>query len=656
MLATSVAVAALLAQPLGVSTLPTATAASALTGTVLRGDGSPAVDALVGVVAASNVGQGTIAAFTTTDADGNYSLPNTGLPAKFVVRVCDSVDGTTCRPTADRVFADSYVGPGAEEPTWLLLTAYFTAAGVTDGSQAVAPTATVDDVGTIAVAPNNTDKRQRVVLSTAPDDYANTLAWGWITGTKGFVFEGLAPGKYRVARDWSGPSRVVTVHEGETVSTLLSKPFDGASVAGRVTVNGKPAARKRVYVSVRRNNEHWEVSTLTNKQGRYVVNGLMAEQVDVATHTYNGSSKPWAVPPVSKAVDLKAGQRVVQDFALRAGTISGTLGQPWRCPKRNSYFSVALWTPGRVRLGTFQVPKDFTFKNVPAGVYHVVGGCTAPVYMGTTRTSYLEENVRVRAGKTTRLGTLKGSPRDANITVTAPPQSWVMLALRRSDSTKPWRFAGRADWSGLSAEMFRPFVWPVSGGNYADGTKHVFSPVGPGDYTLFVTSGLVGDSHTTSMTNIVARAGANTYVGDYGPAGGAIDAQLVLGPTHQPVPWANALKQGISCWGADDSFHEYFSFNDAAIVGDRLQTPTLLLDGHYRCSIFLDTAVTTAAPYYPVSAGDRNEVSLGATSTTPIELTILGGPDTPLGVHQSALLDRPRAIRGAPLSRVLSRP
>jgi Carboxypeptidase regulatory-like domain len=260
-----------------------------VTGTVVDGNGDPVEGALVNALRPREVPEAGIIAATSprrtwTDPDGAFRIRQAA--PGYLIQICDPEpsDRRVCRETAQGVdFLITYVGPRhTVTDSWVLQTHLFRPASTARRLHTITVKPQSYVHGRIRHARNQVLELRRLNGTTAfrteTDAYGN------------YRFQGLAPGRYRVAGGGTGslPWRSRIVHLGRQqdaeVDGVLRK---GATIHGVLRSAGKPVPFTDVLV--RRSHGRIVAAATTGRRGRYRVAGLRPGSYRVGI-LYDGSA------------------------------------------------------------------------------------------------------------------------------------------------------------------------------------------------------------------------------------------------------------------------------------------------------------------------------------------------------------------------------
>jgi hypothetical protein len=252
-----------------------------------------------------------------------------------------------------------------------------------------------------------------------------------------YSFTGLLPGNYSVTfipgcagnyyenqwyKDKSTPAGAASVRivAGHTTSGINSALIKGGSVAGTITLGGKPVRGMCVYAQS--TSQFLDSgSSVTNKAGRYVIGGLNSGRYELEFVPCDPNSD-LAATLLSRTVQVTAPGRTngVNAVAQVAGSISGQLlgdspvvAQPGICVD-------ALEISGELETSAVTGQDgSFTLTNLPAGRYVVYlndSGCAetptdlASQWYPAAATGQSATVVTVAAGKVTALSSVTLPP------------------------------------------------------------------------------------------------------------------------------------------------------------------------------------------------------------------------------------------------------
>jgi hypothetical protein len=245
-----------------------------------------------------------------------------------------------------------------------------------------------------------------------------------------YTFTGLLPGAYSVTfvpgcignyyenqwyKDKSSPAGAARVRivAGHTTSGINGALIKGGSIAGTITLGGKPV--RGMCIFAQSTSQYLDSgSTVTSKAGKYVIGGLNSGRYELEVVPCEQNSD-LAGTLLSRTVQVTAPRRVngVNAVAQVGGSISGQLlgnspavAQPGLCVD-------ALAVSGEI--GTSAITQQdgtFTLTNLPAGQYVVYfndSGCAetptdlASQWYPAAATEQSATVVTVAAGKVTAL-------------------------------------------------------------------------------------------------------------------------------------------------------------------------------------------------------------------------------------------------------------
>jgi len=357
-----------------------------VTGVVVDANGDPVVGDLVNALGPREVPEAGILAEESdrrdrTDRNGEFRVRQTA-SAGYLISICDPEPSypKACKETAQGVdHMITYVGPAGVTDSWVLQTSLF-ASGSQDrdlGAVTVKPQGFVH--GTLEGAAYQSVRLLRL---------NGTVAYYNATDAQGrYRFQGLAPGRYRVAGGGDGwlpwTSDIVTVTAGgdPEVDGVLDR---GAEIHGVVRSAGRPVAF--LDLLVRRSGGRIVAATTTDEHGAYRVSGLLPGNFRVGV-SYDGSeyrrhsvAAPVADPQERVEADLDLVKGAVIMVALRAG------GQPASRADDELRDST-----GHPILGQHNLGGVVTYSGLSPGVYTVVAGngsrfTTARVHVTSART------------------------------------------------------------------------------------------------------------------------------------------------------------------------------------------------------------------------------------------------------------------------------
>jgi hypothetical protein len=396
-----------------------------VTGVVVDANGKPVVGDLVSATGPREVPEsGIISEHTTrrdfTDENGAFRVRQTS-PSGYLIAICNPEPSyrKTCRETAQGVdHMITYVGPAGVTDSWVLQTSLF-------------PSRSADrDLGTVTVKPQSfvhgTIQRaanQSIRLMRLND----TVAYYGSTDELGnYRFQGLAPGRYRVAAGGDGwrpwQSAIVTVPPSADIEVngVLDR---GASIHGVVRSSGEPVPF--LDILVRRSGGRLVAATTTNENGYYRVSGLLPGSFRVGVSYYGSDYRRHSVATSITDPHGQAGARLslvkgaVITVALRAG------GHPaFRAADelRDS--------TGRPILGQRNLEGQLTYPGLSPGYYTVVAGndahyMTARVHVTTARTYDLGVRVLNRPTLTLSGTTAPNATVEATTADQCPPDAPV---------------------------------------------------------------------------------------------------------------------------------------------------------------------------------------------------------------------------------------
>jgi Carboxypeptidase regulatory-like domain len=291
-----------------------------VTGTVVDGRGRPVVGALVNAIGPRQVPEVGIITDRTdrrtwTDDRGAFRVRQ-GRHG-YLVQICEpfAAGATACKETAQGVgYLITYVGPEGVTDSWVTQTKLFQTTGPTRrlGEVTVKPQSFVH--GSIRGASNQLVQLMRLnrtpAFSTQTDEQGN------------YRFEGLAPGRYRVAAGGNGwlPWRSKVVDLGMRQDLEVNGRLRlGATISGVLRAAGAPVAA--VDVLVKQAGGDVVAATTTGQLGRYRVTGLRPGDYRVGI-LYHGSAYqrhgvpvtiPDATSSVRQPIDVRKGAVITID-------------------------------------------------------------------------------------------------------------------------------------------------------------------------------------------------------------------------------------------------------------------------------------------------------------------------------------------------------
>lgn len=291
----------------------------ALSGTVVRSDGTAVKNATVHAQANDRFGFGTV----RTDSQGRYSI--TGLVAgTYTVDARDA----SYRAVAETV---KKVKPGVTATARLVLKKLPKHSGKIVLTLS-ASRALVKSGGACAVV---------YKARSGSPTYTYPSCLNADGKSKTVSFRGLAAGKYKVALLGANLSKTVTVKKDKTVKVSMTRPT-GKAISGKITNSaGKALANATVYVTDSNGTDLG--GTATNRKGAYKIPGALT-----GTYTVHVQGiRPADGARTSKSTTLTSTKRTVNVRLKRGATVTGKIinrdGEPV------SDVGVALYTPdGRV--------------------------------------------------------------------------------------------------------------------------------------------------------------------------------------------------------------------------------------------------------------------------------------------------------------------
>ncbi len=396
-----------------------------VTGTVVDGNGDPVVGDLVSATGPREVPESGIlsehsARRDFTDENGAFRVRQAS-PHGYLVAICNPEPSykKTCRETAQGVdHLITYVGPAGVSDSWVLQTSLFPTAGADRdlGTVTVKPQSFVH--GTLQRAANQSIRLMRLNGTVAYYNSTDELG--------NYRFQGLAPGRYRVAgggdgwRPWQ--SDIFTVEPGGDleVDGVLDR---GAAIHGVVRSAGQPVPFLDIFV--RRSGGRLVAVTTTNENGYYRVSGLLPGSFRVGV-TYDGSdyrrhsvAATITDPHGQAAAKLNLVKGAVITVALRAG------GQPAIRASDELRDS-----SGHAILGQRNVNGQVAYPGLSPGDYTVVAGndthfMTARVHVTGVGTYDLGTRVLNRPTLTLSGTTAPGAVVEASTGNQCPPDGPV---------------------------------------------------------------------------------------------------------------------------------------------------------------------------------------------------------------------------------------
>ncbi len=381
-----------------------------VTGVVVDAHGDPVVGDLVGALGPREVPESGILAESSarrdfTDRNGAFRVQQTS-GSGYLLAICNPEPSykNACKETAQGVdHMITYVGPAGVTDSWVLQTSLFPSAPADRdlGRVTVKPQSFIH--GTITRAANQSIRLLRL---------NGTVAYYNSTDEQGsYRFQGLAPGRYRVAgggdgwRPWQ--SEIVTLPPGGDVEVdgVLDQ---GAAIHGVVRAAGRPVPFLDILV---RRHGGRIVAATTTENGHYRVSGLLPGDFRVGV-SYDGSdyrrrsveavvSDPHG--EVAARLDLVEGA-VVTD-ALRAG------GKPALGADDELRDST-----GHAILGQLNVDGQVVYRGLSPGDYTVVAGNDA---------HFMVARVHVTTARTYDLGTRVLDRPTLTLTGTTAPRAVV---------------------------------------------------------------------------------------------------------------------------------------------------------------------------------------------------------------------------------------
>ena len=382
-----------------------------VTGTVVDGKGRPVEGALVSALTPVEVPEaGALPDVTDrrdwTDVDGHFRVRQAG-PA-YLVQVCSPEPGAkyACKETARGVpFLITYVGPAGVTDSWVTQTGLFHAA------------AADRDLGTVRVKPQSWIGGHLVNGAFAElqvQRLNGTAAFRTTADADGdYQFQGLAPGRYRIAAGGNGTgflpflSDVVSVQAREH-AVVDGRLRRGASIGGVLTSHGKPVPFTDVLV---RRNGSFVAAATTNRRGHYLARGLTPGTYRVGI-LYDGSdyqrkgvtvtvTDPTA--SVDAPITVRRGARIT--VTLR---VSGKPAVRARDELRDD--------KGRPVLGARNFNGEATYTGLRPGTYTVVAA---------SKDRWRRTTITVRSGRSYDLGVLRLDRPTLTLTGTTAPHAVV---------------------------------------------------------------------------------------------------------------------------------------------------------------------------------------------------------------------------------------
>ena len=382
------------AAPPGSPVVP-AVEAGWVTGVVVDIDGNPIKGDLVNALGPREVPEAGILADHTdrrdiTDANGRFRVRQAS-PHGYLIQICDPEPSqpTACKETAQGVdHLITYVGPSGVTDSWVLQTSLFPPTGTDRALGTIAAKRQGFVEGTIGGAANTTIELRRLNETVAYRAFAD--------GSGAYRFNGLAPGRYRVAA--GGPdagtlrweSDVISVRR-DLITTVDGTLDDGATVHGAARSGGQPAAF--LDLVVRTVGGSTVAATTTGADGSYRVRGLTPGDYVIGVPGPGGDYQRRLEPfhlegahsNVLRPLRLVRGAVVTAD--LRAG------GQPATRASDELRDST-----GRPILGQRNFDGTVTYSGLAPGRYTVVAA---------NGTRYVQRGVVIGAARTYDLGTLR---------------------------------------------------------------------------------------------------------------------------------------------------------------------------------------------------------------------------------------------------------
>jgi len=381
-----------------------------VTGTVVDEHGNPIRGALVNVLGPREVPEVGILAATTdrrdwTDSNGRFKVRQG--KNDYLVQIChpEEPGAETCRETARGVpHLITYVGPAGVSDSWVLHTSLFETS------------ATDRKLGTTTVKPQGYVHGRIRRASFQPINLLRlngTSAYHTETDANGrYMFQGLAPGQYRVAAGGAGwlrwQSKKITV-EANHNTRQDGRIRKGGRVTGVLSSRGKPVSN--VDVIVRTDLGQPIAAATTNAKGIYRVAGLTVGDYRVGVEA--GSS---AYRPVSRMVHVPSTTALVkQNLVARKGAVitlkvAGVrTGADFRDELRNS--------SGRPIRGLTSVGAGkVRYEGLTRGTY---------VFVGATKNKYVTKEIVVGSIKRYDVGTLRLAHKTLALSGTTAPHAVV---------------------------------------------------------------------------------------------------------------------------------------------------------------------------------------------------------------------------------------
>jgi hypothetical protein len=411
-----------------------------VTGVVVDAQGNPVVGDLVSATGPREVPESGIIADESdrrdfTDKNGAFRVRQA--EPGYILAICNPEPSyrNTCREPAQGVdHMITYVGPAGITDSWVLQTSLFPSSSNDRnvGTVTVKPQSFVH--GTVARAANQSIRLMRL---------NGTVAWYNSTDEQGrYRFQGLAPGRYRVAGGGDGwlpwQSEVFTVAPGgdAEINGTLDR---GATIHGIVRSAGKPVPFLDILVR-RSGGGRLVAATTTNENGYFSVSGLRPGSFRVGV-SYDGSD--YIRHSVNATISGPHGQAAASMSLVKGAVITVNLRADGKPAVRVS--DELRDDTGHPILGQRSFDGQVTYPGLASGRYTVVAG---------NDDHYVTATVNVTRLTTYDLGTKVLSRPTLTLSGTTAPRA-VVEATTGNDcppdgATRPgsFQFIERADAAG----------------------------------------------------------------------------------------------------------------------------------------------------------------------------------------------------------------